>query len=261
MENFFDKRLKQIVTLTLVLFSLFLLVKTVGVGVDISRKANKPSYKSLVPRTIAFQGSASVSAVPDVGEFVVSVHEEAENVKDAQQKMTDKVNKAIELLAIVGIDKKDIKTTNYRTNPKRSFIPSSCKDGVCKPRKRVIVGYEARESISIKLRDLTKSGDVLTQIAFLDIAEVRGPIFTVSDESKFKMQAQAAAIKDAKANALVTAKNLGVTLVGMVSFSESPIYENNYSARSLGRVEASSAKIEAGEKRVKSSVIITYEIK
>jgi len=258
MEKFFDRRLKQIVITTFALLSLFLLVKIVGVVIDISMKEkvnNKESHK------ITFTGNAQVAVIPDLAEFVVTVREVDVDVSQAQQNMTKKVNKLIELFSKIGIEKKDIQTKNYSTNPQYHFVAALCVKNNCGPKERVITGYEARESVSVKLRDIAKSGDVLTQIAKLEISEVRGPNFSVSDESKFKLQAQEKAIEDAKSKAQVTAKNLGVTLGKIVSFSESPQFRHHYSAMSMERNNLDiSPEIEAGEQMVNSSVSITFEI-
>ena len=258
MENFFDKRLKQIIFITFILLSLFLLVKTAGDLIDISSKAkvdNKTSH------TITFTGNAQVAAVPDVAEFVVTVREVAMDVSKAQQNMTQKVNKLIDLFAKIGIDKKDIQTKSYSTNPQYHFVAALCVENNCGSKERVITGYEARESVSVKLRDITKSGDVLTQIAKLKISEVKGPNFSVSDESKFKLQAQEEAILDAKSKAKTTAKNLGITLGKIVSFSETPQFRRNFSAMAMTRGDGDlSPEIETGEKMVQSRVSISFEI-
>lgn len=260
MNNFFDKRLKQITTITLALLAAFILVKTIGAAIDISQKnktTNNNSYR------ITFNGSAEVAVIPDNAEFIITIREIDKNIAIAQQEMAKKANKAIDLFSKMGIEKKDIQTKNYTTNPKYSFNSVLCpKEGNCRTKEPVLTGYEARESISIKLRDLTKSGDVLTQIANLEIAEVRGPIFTISDDSKFKIQAQAQAIADAKSKAAITAKNLGITLGDIVSFSETPQFKQYSSEISLNRVKSlSSPKIEAGEEIIRSIVYISYEIK
>lgn len=263
MNNFFDKSLKQLTILTLALLAVFIFAKTINTVIDISQKnkiTNKASHK------ITFSGSAQVKAVPDIANFTITIREIDKNISAAQQKMAQKSTKLLNLFKKIGIDKKDIQTKHYNTNPKYSYISISCEKKNCKKKESVITGYEAMESISIKLRNLKKSADLLTQIANLDIAEVRGPIFKISDDSKFKIQAQKKAIKNAKSNAIRTAKNLGITLGKIISFSETPQYRQHYATMSLDRSESLSSsphspQIEAGEQIIFSKVSISYEIK
>jgi uncharacterized protein YggE len=263
MENFFDKRLKIIIIATFGILAIFLLIQSVGAVIDISMKkkmAEKVSnFKS---HNITFRGTADVDVIPDMAAFTVTVREEGVTAIEAQQKMVEKSNKAMELFKKSGIDKVDIQTKNYNTFPKYSFEP--CSKEPCEPTKSTISGYSASQSISIKLRDTAKAGEITTAIAQLEISDVRGPSFGVEDSSKFKLQAQGEAIKKVKEEALVTAKNLGVTLGEVVSFSEDPQYPSfsPMMAKMSGDARgAISPDLEAGKQKISSTVSITYEIK
>lgn len=215
-------------------------------------------------RNITFRGTADVDVNPDTASFTVTVREEGATVIEAQQKMAEKSNKAMELFKKSGIDKADIQTKNYNTHPKYEFKDEPCLKAPCAPTKPTISGYEASQAISIKLRDIAKAGEITTAIAQLEISDVRGPSFSVEDSSKFKLQAQAEAIKKVKEEALVTAKNLGVTLGEIVSFSEDPQYSSfsPMMAKMSGDARGGiSPDLEAGKQKISSTVSITYEIK
>ena len=91
--------------------------------------------------------------------------------------------------------------------------------------------------------------------------------FSVEDEEKIKVEARKKAIENAKEKAKVLAKDLGVRLGKMVSFSESgggyPIYARTLEALGGGNgiVSAPSPQIEPGEQEIRSIVTVTYEFR
>ena len=64
-------------------------------------------------RTIAIKGKADMTVSPDYTTVVINLRENEKNYKKALEKLQEKtvvINKCVES---VGIDTKDIKTTNY----------------------------------------------------------------------------------------------------------------------------------------------------
>ncbi len=217
------------------------------------------------PHTITFRGSAEIKAVPDLATFSITIREEDKDSAVAQQKMVKKTNAALDLLDKKGVAKKDLQTENYSTNPKYEYQAGSCQKGICQPSKQVLAGFEASQTISLKLRDLAKASQILTDLAALKISEVSGPNFSVENSEKLKSEVQALAIAKAKEQATATAKNLGVTLKKIVNFSEEgqgfqPRMMFAKSAMAFDAGARVAPQLEAGEDKISSSVFVTYEI-
>lgn len=216
--------------------------------------------------TITFHGVGEVKSIPDVANFVFTIHVEEKEVFLAQQKMTQKTNRALELLEQSGVEKRDIQTTNYRTLPKYSYEEKPCQKTICPPAKQILTGFEATQTISLKLRNLAKVGEILSNLANLEIAEVNGPDFAIENVEKLKSQAQAQAISKAKEEAAKTAKNLGVVLKKIVDFREepqgfAPNFERGVMMMSaMAKAPQALPQLEAGEEKIISKVAITYEI-
>jgi uncharacterized protein YggE len=259
MQNFFDKYFKQVVIISLWVFIFFLLTQSF---VAIS-EANLKKQNSLSSNLITFNGNAEIAAAPDVVAFSITIREESKNVAEAQQKMTDKANKALQFLQEKMVEKKYIQTTNYSTAPKYIYQNGVCQNSVCQPSKQILDGYEATQTISVKVHDLSKIGEILTGISQLSISEVRGPNFEIADIEKLKNQAQELAIAKAKMEAKVTAKNLGIKLGKIVRFEE-PNFGLQMRPMMMARMAVSDSavapQIEAGEQKISSIVAITYEI-
>lgn len=217
--------------------------------------------------TITVEGTGMTSMVPDTAQIGFTVTESAGAVVTAQDAATKKVDAALAALKQLGIEEKDVKTVGYTVNPKYEY-PQPCYSGVCpavvsSPR---IVGYEVSQSVSVKVRDTAKAGDVLQALGSLEVQNISGPNFVIDDEDAVKNTARKEAIEEARAKAKELAKQLGVRLGKVVSFSENGGAYPMYDAYGKGGGEADMRAMSAaptlptGENETSVTVMITYEI-
>ena len=219
--------------------------------------------------TITVSGSGEVFAVPDTGAFNVTIRENAKEVADAQENATKKTNTIIDYLKGAGVDEKDIKTVDYSINPKYEWTQGVCTSaGYCPPGKQVLDGFEVSQTITVKVRDTKKAGDLLSGVGTRGASEVSGLSFTTDDDDKLKSDAREKAIADAKGKAEELAQQLGVKLVRVVGFYEDSGPMPYYSAYGKGGIamdampeRASSPSLPVGENKLTSNVNVTYEIK
>ncbi|KKW19272.1 MAG: hypothetical protein UY63_C0017G0049 [Parcubacteria group bacterium GW2011_GWA2_51_10] len=246
--------------------ALFLLVSTVG-----ELKALR-FIGSGVPatNTITVSGDGEVFAVPDTATFSVAVRETAKEVKDAQDVATKKGNDIIAYLKQAGVPEKDIKTTDYSVQPQYEWSRSVCPAGseFCPPGKQVLTGFQVSQTLSVKVRDTKKAGDLLSGVGSRGASEVSGLSFTIDDEDALKAEARDKAIKKAQEKAEVLARSLGVSLVRVVGFYESegpmPYYAYGMGGdeRALAApMKAPAPDVPVGENKIVSNVTVTYEIK
>ena len=221
--------------------------------------------------------------MPDVAEISFSVMEEAKTVAEAQEKATEKINKIVAYLGDRGIEDKDIKTTNYSVQPQYEYYywhPVSqirCALSYCPPpyiQKNEIIGYQVNQWLQIKVRDLKKAGAVLAGVGERGASNINAINFVIDDEEALKVEARELAVKDARNQAALLTKDLGVRLGKVVSFSEQgnypyPIiygrgsYEGDMAVGMPTMIakEAPSPEIPSGENEIVSIVSVTYEIK
>lgn len=218
--------------------------------------------------TISFSGSGEVFASPDIATVSVTVREEAKTIKEAQSKATAKEKSVLDFLAKEGIEKKDIKTESYNSYPKYDYgMPCYGGMGIpCQPESPKVVGYEVSEYISVKVRDLEKAGELVGGLGDLGVGEISGPNYSIENEDELKAKARKMAIDEAKGKAEVLAKDLGVRLVRIVSFSEGGDYPIMYGRDMMAVAEskvgaAPAPELPAGENKITSNVTITYEIR
>lgn len=228
--------------------------------------------RSVVPdRVFTVSGEGKVVAVPDIAQLSISVLTEGrKNLTDLQKQNTDKINRIISYLKEQGLGQKDIKTEYYNISPRYQYF--SCPPGPvplgvetypeirpCPPSE--IIGYSISQSISVKVRDLSKVGALLTGAVEGGANNVSGPNFTVDDPHVLENQAREEAVSKAREKAKSVARAGGFRLGKVISIQEefvSPYLPIAFEARG-GAIPFPS--IEPGSQEIVVNVTLTYEIK
>jgi len=229
-------------------------------------------YDDRQQNTITFSGHGEVTAVPDVANIYFTITKEAKTVKEAQALVAEVEKKSLDLLRENEVAERDFKTSYASFSPKYEYVYDAKNlvpcyiDGPCPPRpgKSMIVGYTASESITVKVRNVDDAGKIMQGLGTLGVTDLNGPNFSIDKEDDLKAQARKLAIDDAKMKAKVLAKDLGVRLGDITSFSESgnypmPMYSKMMAADAVS-TESAPAELPKGENTISSDVSITYEI-
>lgn len=227
--------------------------------------------KSSTPeRRFQVQGEGKVVAVPNVAEVSFGVLTEGgKDLSKLQSNNSDKVNSMIAFLKDNGVETKDIKTSYYNISPRYQYF--SCPSvplgesefRPCPPSE--ITGYSINQTITVKIRDFNKAGEILSGVVDRGANNVSGPNFTVDDVVALQNHAREEAVKQAKEKAESMAKAGGFHLGKLLSISEGfympqPIY----AAEGFGGAiikESAVPVIEPGSQEITVNVTLTYEIK
>ncbi|MDO8600789.1 MAG: SIMPL domain-containing protein, partial [bacterium] len=227
------------------------------------------------PFQISVSGEGKIAAKPDVAMLSATVRTEKTALKDAQKENSETSQKVVNFLKSSGVAEKDIRTSYYNISPQYQYNDCSrVQIEIYPPRpclpldKPRIVGYQIMNVYEIKVRDLEKAGEVLEGVVSAGANEVSGLSFMIDDEDALRADARKEAIDDARAKAKILAKQLGVRLGRIVSFSEGgqspPIfYERGLAVAEAGKGgdTAVPVPVEAGEQEILVSVTIVYEMK
>ncbi len=247
--------LRGIGFILLVILCLFFLVKTYN--------EFKGPVSANERNVIQVTGEGKTFAVPDVATFSFSIQAESKVVADAQKTVSDTSDKAMSFLkSTMKIDEKNIQTTGYSIYPQYDY-PVPRTDG--QSNRPQLIGYNVSETVSVKLHDIGKSGQVLSGLGALNVTNLSGPSFTIDDPQKPQSEARSKAIADAKSKAEKLADDLGVSLVRIVDYSESGnpglIYYSKAYPAGVATSNVSDQSITPGQNEVDSQVTVTYEIR
>ncbi len=270
MEGLFDgttgSRVRAAVLAVVIVLGLFLIVETVKGFMDLRYVGAGVQATN----TINVSGYGEAFGAPDIATFSFTVSSEKSTVAAAQADATAKINAITAYLKAQGVADKDVRTSDYSINPQYDYTTEACAVGVpCRGGTQVLRGYEVRQTTSVKVRDTAKAGDLLTGVGSKGATEVSGLSFTFDDPNKLQNDARQSAIADAKQKADLLAKQLGVSLVRVVSYNDSGNYPTPYYAKDMAmgmggtasNQAAEAPSISIGENKVSSNVNITYEIR
>ena len=228
-------------TIVILFIGLFIYGKFVGpVNFSIGQNPN---------RTFDVTGTGKATVVPNSFTTTFTVNESGTTQKDAQDKGNIKQNKALEVLSILGFDKKDIQTANYSINPTYDYNNGQNK----------ATGYSIDISTTVKSKDKTKIEKAIDQIASLGV-NVQGVNLDTADDSGAKDEARTKAVGDAKAKAESLAKAAGFRLGKIVSIREGDAVPGPIRMLNAAGSVSSKTTIEPGSNEVSATVVVTYYI-
>jgi len=216
-----------------------------------------------IVNTISFSGKGELVVKPDIANVSFGVMAENIDVSKAQSESVSKVNKIINFLKEKGVKESDIKTTNYNIYPRYDYLRTEYPYSG----KQVLAAYVVSQTVSLKIRDIAKVGEILGAIGEFGATDISGLTFTVDDYDGEMAKARDLAIKDAKEQAEKLSKSLGVKLVKIVSFSDTNNQSVYYGVEKAMSYNMSADAVSAtptimtGENKIVSNVSIAYEIK
>lgn len=240
----------------LVLLSLLLLALVVSIVIDINDKITESE------NTISVSATGEVYAAPDLALTSFSVMTEAATVVKALSENTEKMNAVIAFVKSEEVADKDIKTTGFNIYPRYEWYEKGTCFPPCPSGRRVLVGYEVRQTLQVKIRDMAKIGVIVQGATDQGANQVSNLQFTIDDEDELKKQAREQAIDEAKSKAETLAAQLEVRLGKVVQFTESGVFPRYYAMEeaAMGRGGGEDLQIETGENKIEVTVTITYEI-
>jgi uncharacterized protein len=200
-------------------------------------------------------GDSIVQAQPDTAILTVSVVTQAKRALDAQQDNANKSDAVVRALKGAAGAGAEVKTSGYSLQPIRVY-----KEG----QPPLITGYEARNSVTVIMSDLTKVGPVIDATAQAGANDVSGISFTLRKDRPARDRALADATRAALSKAQVIAQALGGRVVRIVEVQEEgfqrprPVYEMDQ-MQSM-RAVAAQTPIEVGTLDITSRVQLVAEI-
>ena len=201
---------------------------------------------------ITVQGTAKVSADPDLVTVTANASVTAGSVGAAQGDMNGIVANATQKLLDLGVLDDDIVTSNYSYYPKYNYETNT------------IIGYEASHTLEITCRDIEMLDAVIGAVTDSGFSQIYGVSYDVSTRSELYQQALDLAISRAEEKAVRMAQTAGMTITGMESLSENGGYNEGYAVNAsmdmaVMKSAAGSSGIHAGAIEIRAGVTAVYE--
>lgn len=206
-------------------------------------------------RTITVTGTGEAAAAPDVATLRFSVVTRAPSAAEAIAENASLATTMRDRLSKLGVAGRDMQTNNLSLGP--YYDRRDRQTG-----EQVIAGYEARNTLLVRLRDLDEAGAVIDAAVRAGANGLDGLTFGIEDQDALTEEAREDAVADAKATATLLAEAAGRALGPVVTITERGGRGGPQPAMMM-RAEsdmAPSTPIEGGEVSVTASVSVVYEL-
>lgn len=256
---------KKTVTQFLFIFGIGIILLVLAVIIMTVRKTAFIGSGADERATITVSGVGKLDKVPDTARISFTISDTQQTLSVAQKNVSERIESLTEALKGVGVEKEKITTQNYTSYPKYEYPQVRCFDNMCPPSNPVVVGYTLSHSILVSVEDLEKVEQVLGIIGGYKVENISGPSFGFSDEEGIAREVRALAIAHAEKEARALARDLGVRLVRVVSYTDQSgggAYDMAFrTASAMPEMKADTPALPIGEQNLEKTVSVTYEIR
>lgn len=209
---------------------------------------------------IMVTGTGSVNVEPDMAVVSLGVTKQEKTARAALDANTAAMADILAAMKAAGIEERDLQTSNFSIQPQYIY-PKSSSGNDNRPR---IDGYIVRNSLTVRIRDLSTIGDVLDASVSLGVNDGGNLVFTNDDPQNAISEARAKAMKNAIEKASTLTSSAGVKLGDIIEISEQS-FRNQPRPIAQARMmemaaESAPVPIAAGENSYEVSVNVTFGI-
>lgn len=205
-------------------------------------------------RSITVNGFGKIVGNNDIAVTSIGFSNTSKDVAQAQLDNKKVMDQVYMDLKKMGVEEKDLQS-NYTIYPDYNYTQDKGQE---------LKGYRVSNSLTVKIRDLSKISDILALAGKYGATEVSGLSFTIDDPENLKLQARDKALVDAKAKAAKLAAALGVRLGAVISYYENEVVPGEFYPvmydKASGMGGAAPAAVSSGSKDVNMNVSVVYEI-
>jgi uncharacterized protein len=211
--------------------------------------------------TLIVSGSGQARVAPDVATVRLGVVAQAPTARAVQDQVNRTANAVLDAVRKVGIPAEEIQTSGLSLSPLYSQNRSGAENQA--PR---ITGYQANNTVSVRVTDLAKVGPVIDAGLGAGANTLEGVDFGLRNDEAARAQALADAARAARAKAETLAKALGVRLGEILEVAEGgvsvqpPPFPRFGGTRVMAEAAMAPTPVSAGQVGVEASVTIRFRI-
>lgn len=202
---------------------------------------------------LSVSAEAHTTRIPDIATLSTGVVTQAVDANTALRQNSEQMAKVVAAIKAAGIAERDVQTTGISINPQYRYAENQ---------PPAITGYQASNTLNLKVRDIAKLGKVLDTLVSVGANQVNGPNFEIDKPDEAYDEARVAAIRKAQARADLYAKTLGLRVRRVVSISEGGGNQPGPVPTML-RMQAadvSDTPVSAGETALSATVNVVFEL-
>ena len=192
---------------------------------------------------------------PDIATINAGVVTQAADAATAMRENATRMDRVVAALKRAGIADRDIRTANISLSPQYRYANNE---------PPVITGYQASNSVTVRFRDIARSGAVLDALVATGANQINGPELGLDNPAAALDEARVDAVAKARARAEIYARAAGLRVKRILSITESAFEmppPRPVLMRAMDSAEAAPAsKILPGEQSLNVNLSVRFEL-
>ena len=209
-----------------------------------------------MPPHVTVSGEGEATAAPDLALISLSVVREAKTAREAMDADNDAMASVIAAMKAFGIAERDLQTAGIQISPRYNY--TNKQDG---SQNAELVAYQVTNTLSVRLRDVDKAGEVLDKAVTLGVNQGSNVAFSNDNPAATITEARKKAVADAVAKAKTLAEAAGVSLGRVLEINDQNIRPMPMPMQAKAFDGAGAAPLQAGENSYAVQVTVTFELK
>jgi uncharacterized protein len=222
--------------------------------VSASAQETRPMMMPIDGTVLEISADGTSTRVPDLAVIQAGVVTQAANAGDAMRQNSTRMATVLAALRRAGIAERDIQTSSVSLSPQYRYAQNE---------PPVITGYQASNQVTVRFRDIAKSGTILDALVSEGANNISGPNLTIDKPEAALDEARTAAVATARARAELYARAAWLRVDRILSISESSAMPAPPRPMMMARMEAASdaTQVVAGESELTVTLSVRFVLK
>lgn len=222
--------------------------------VSASAQETRPMMVPIDGTVLEISADGTSTRIPDLAVIQAGVVTQAATAGDAMRQNSTRMATVLAALRRAGIAERDIQTSSVSLSPQYRYAQNE---------PPAITGYQASNQVTVRFRDIAKSGTILDALVSQGANNISGPNLTIDKPEAALDEARTAAVATARARAELYAKAAGLRVDRILSISESSAMPVPPRPMMMARMEAAAdaTQVVAGESELTVSLSVRFVLK
>ena len=208
------------------------------------------AHAQQIQPTVSVTGEGKIIAVPDEVTIRMGVQTEGKDAKTVKSENDASVDKVLDYLLKMNIPQNQVQTEYVNLNKNFDYNTKT-------------YNYQASQTISVKLKDLSKYDKVMSGLVSSGINTINGVEFSSSKMEAYEAQARKKAVADAKEKAKeyagVLGQNIGKALMIAEQGTSAPQPQPMYKV-AMAEMDSTQRTLAPGELTITSKIQVSFEL-
>jgi uncharacterized protein YggE len=199
--------------------------------------------------------TGKVTRTPDLATIRAGVVTQAATASAALSDNSTKMSRVLAALKRAGVGDRDVQTATIQLQPQYRYQQNEAP---------VITGYQANNSVSVRFRDVARSGAILDALVREGANQIDGPTLSIERPDSAMDEARTDAVAKARARAELYARAAELRVERILSISESGDFAPAPPPVVMMRaqaLEAADTRVVPGEQDVAVTVAVRFLLK